>query len=181
MAKITAVYRQTIGRQSAPNKNVRREEGKNNNIVAPLNKLPRDNNNKYIYPDTFEQFWNIYPRNKEKTAAYSFWHTRVKEGHTPEQLLEAAEKYKEECEKQGTETRYIKHAKTFLGDKKPFLDYIEDEPQDQDQGKVVNLPQKPAQNEELTKEEKEAAEKRRRELLEKAKKNLYKRPGDNNG
>ena len=29
-----------------------------------------------------------------------------------------------ECEREHTPTKYIKHAKTFLGDATPFLDYV---------------------------------------------------------
>ena len=38
-----------------------------------------------------------------------------------------------ECERRHTDSQYIKHAKTFLGDATPFMDYIEKEkPQEPD-------------------------------------------------
>lgn len=39
-------------------------------------------------------------------------------------LYEAVKNYAAQCKKQRTETMYIKHGKTFLGESTPFLDYL---------------------------------------------------------
>ncbi|UNC91669.1 DUF4373 domain-containing protein [Candidatus Contubernalis alkaliaceticus] len=75
------------------------------------------------YTPEFEEFWKYYPRKNEKKAAYEKWNARLKEGHTPEELIKSAKHYLKAC--QGKEKQFIKHGKTFLGDKKPFEDYIE--------------------------------------------------------
>ncbi len=48
----------------------------------------------------------------------------MRDGWSEEELLSAAKKYAEECRKNKTEKTYIKHAKTFLSESTPFLDYI---------------------------------------------------------
>lgn len=76
------------------------------------------------YSTDFESFWNAYPRKVEKGAAYKKYKTRLKDGWSPAELLEAARNYAFECERKRTEKEYIKHAKTFLSDSTPFADYI---------------------------------------------------------
>lgn len=76
------------------------------------------------YPDKFEQFWKEYPKKVDKGQAYKKYQARLKSGFSPEEMREAAKNYRLECERQHTDPKYIKHAKTFLGDATPFLDYI---------------------------------------------------------
>ena len=75
------------------------------------------------YSDAFEQTWQIYPRKKEKAAAYKAYKARLKNYTEPELDL-AARRYAEECRILGTEERYIKHAATFFGPSLPFVDYL---------------------------------------------------------
>ena len=75
------------------------------------------------YTPEFETFWRAYPRKNDKGQAYRKYRARIN-GYRPEELLTAAERYAAECRRAKTETRYIKHAKTFLGDSTPFLDYL---------------------------------------------------------
>ncbi len=75
------------------------------------------------YTPAFESFWEAYPRKIEKKRAYKIWKTRIKEGHTAEEMTEAAKRYAKKCEK--TEETYIKYASTFIGPDKPFLERIE--------------------------------------------------------
>lgn len=77
------------------------------------------------YPVNFETFWAEYPRKDDKGMAYQKYKARIKSGYSPEELLFAAERYKEECEAQKKEKKFIKQAKTFLGDATPFVDYLE--------------------------------------------------------
>jgi len=85
-----------------------------------------------VYDPHFEKFWTVYPRKVEKQRAYRCWKIRIREGLseglTTEDLVgdlvDAAKNYARECQRQGTQQRYIKHAATFLGPDKPYLDWI---------------------------------------------------------
>ena len=85
------------------------------------------NNKNIIYTQNFEAFWKVYPRKKDKGAAFKKYCARINSGFSEEQLLEAAKKYASECEENETEQKYIKHAATFLGDNTPFTYYLESE------------------------------------------------------
>lgn len=79
---------------------------------------------KNSYSTTFEEFWGVYPRKLDKGMAYKKYQARIKDGFSPEELLEAAKAYAKQCAVQKTEQQYIKHAKTFLGDSTPFRDFL---------------------------------------------------------
>lgn len=87
-------------------------------------KVQKPGNN---YSNDFEEMWSIYPRKAEKAGAYKAWKARVKDGFSPAELLEAAKAYKAQTERERTEQRFIKHAKTFFGPATPFLDFISKE------------------------------------------------------
>ena len=76
-----------------------------------------------IYTPVFEDLWKIYPRKKEKAAAYKAYKARLHE-YSEEQLLTATKRYAEECRIMNTEERYIKHGSTFFGPSLPFADYL---------------------------------------------------------
>lgn len=76
------------------------------------------------YAPEFESFWSIYPRNLDKGNAFKKYKARLNDGYTPEELLQAAQAYAEECRTARTEEHFIKHPKTFLSEALPFLDYI---------------------------------------------------------
>lgn len=76
------------------------------------------------YSSSFESFWKVYPRKVDKGQAYKKYQARLKDGFKPEELQEAAQNYANQCAKDHTEQKYIKHAKTFLGDATPFIDFI---------------------------------------------------------
>ncbi len=105
------------------------------------------------YDTDFENFWTVYPRKVEKQRAYRCWKIRIREGLSEglttedlvRDLVDAAKNYAGECQKQGTQQRYIKLAATFLGSDKPYMDWInsaqdrqEDHP-DTHQGKKKEL------------------------------------------
>jgi len=85
-----------------------------------------------VYDTFFEKFWTVYPRKVEKQRAYRCWKTRIREGLSEgltmeglvRDLVNAAYNYANECKRQNTQQRYIKHAATFLGPDKPYLDWI---------------------------------------------------------
>lgn len=92
------------------------------NGAASLRAGPK--NKRAIYTRDFEEFWSVYPRSKEKLAAFKVWCARMKEGHLPRDMIEAAQRYREECRRKGTEEQFIKLPKTFLGPSKPFQEYL---------------------------------------------------------
>ena len=75
------------------------------------------------YSDTFEAFWKIYPRHKEKDGAFQVWKKRIKDGEDPEELTACATSYAEQCSREETEQRFIKLGATFLGPKGAWKDY----------------------------------------------------------
>lgn len=75
------------------------------------------------YSADFLQFWELYPRKKEKSRAWRTWKTRLKEKISVGDMIRAAEHYAKQC--QGKDEQYIKLAATFLGPDKPYADYIE--------------------------------------------------------
>lgn len=76
------------------------------------------------YSTDFEEFWDIYPRKVGKGEAYKKYLARIKDGWSPEQLLQSAKKYRTQIVNERTEEKYIKHAKTFLSENTPFSDYL---------------------------------------------------------
>ena len=85
-------------------------------------KKPKKKRNDYSME--FEEFWKRYPRPVDKGAAYKKFVARLKEGYTAHDLCLAALRYGNQCRLQHTEQSYIKHAKTFLGETKPFLEFL---------------------------------------------------------
>ncbi|WP_027365088.1 replication protein [Desulfotruncus alcoholivorax] len=85
-----------------------------------------------MYDTYFEKFWTVYPRKVEKQRAYRCWKIRIREGLAEgltmeglvRDLVDAAKHYAYECQKNGTQQRYIKLAATFLGPDKPYMDWI---------------------------------------------------------
>ena len=76
------------------------------------------------YSSDFETFWKKYPRKAEKKRAYKCYQTTIKKGATQDQLLLSADNYRKQTEIEKTETRYIKHASTFLGINEPWKEYL---------------------------------------------------------
>jgi len=80
------------------------------------------------YPTPFLEFWKAYPRHKEKDGAYKVWKRLVeKELVDPADLTTASIRYASECERSGTEQRFIKLGATFLGPKGSWKDYLPEE------------------------------------------------------
>ena len=78
------------------------------------------------YTCAFEQFWNAYPRKKEKAKAYACYKARLADGFSEDELLLAVKRYADECRLNRTEDRYIKLGSTFLSASTPFSDYLGD-------------------------------------------------------
>ena len=84
------------------------------------------------YCSSFEEFWTVYPRKKEKAKASRAYQARLRDGFSEAELLGAAKQYAEECAKERREQKYIKLAGTFLGPATPFVDYLKREEAKQD-------------------------------------------------
>ena len=82
------------------------------------------------YSKDFEDFWTVYPRKIGKGEAYKKYQARRKDGFSETELLTAAKNYAAECKKRKTEPEYIKHAKTFLSENTPFVDFLPKKPAD---------------------------------------------------
>lgn len=76
------------------------------------------------YSEGFKQFWEAYPRKIGKAEAYKKYKTRLKDGWSDNELIQAAKNYAVQCKRLRTEPQYIKHPKTFLSDNTPFADYL---------------------------------------------------------
>lgn len=76
------------------------------------------------YSKDFEEFWAVYPRKIGKGEAYKKYMARRNDGFSEAELLTAAQNYAIQCRKQRTNQQYIKHAKTFLSENTPFVDFI---------------------------------------------------------
>lgn len=104
------------------------EKGMEEDIKTPDHINPPEEDGKKqpspSYTKEFEEFWNVYPRKVGKGEAYKKYRTRLKDGWRPDELKQAAEKYSETCQREHTEQKFIKHAKTFLSDATPFKDYL---------------------------------------------------------
>ena len=79
-----------------------------------------------VIPEWFERFKAAYPNRAGGQGwqdALKAGNARIAEGHTPEQLIEGAQRYARYClnaQKIGTE--FVKQAATFLGPGKHFLE-----------------------------------------------------------
>lgn len=87
-------------------------------------KKPETEKKKTGYSKDFEELWSIYPRKVDKGNAYKKYCARLKDGFSEQELLTAVRNYAEECKRNRTEDKYIKHAKTFFSESTPFTDYL---------------------------------------------------------
>ena len=78
------------------------------------------------YSSEFEAMWQIYPRRIDKAKAWRAWQARLREGHTGDEMLAAVTRYAKAV--QGKDAQYVKHAATFFGPDRPFLEWSRDAP-----------------------------------------------------
>lgn len=82
------------------------------------------------YAVAFEEFWKVYPRKVDKGNAYKKYQARLNDGYSDAELLTAATNYANQCQREKTETKFIKHPKTFLSDTMPFTDFLDNRTQE---------------------------------------------------
>ncbi|MBP1999728.1 hypothetical protein J2Z69_000747 [Paenibacillus shirakamiensis] len=78
---------------------------------------------KDMYSPDFESFWNAYPRKIGKKESAKKFESVIKSGEDSKVLIRCATNYKNHCERQRTDTQYIKHPKTFLNEER-YKDYM---------------------------------------------------------
>ncbi|EDU62810.1 helix-turn-helix domain-containing protein [Escherichia coli] len=76
------------------------------------------------YSPEFEQAWQEYPKRaggNSKSAAFKAWKTRIREGVTPETMLNGVKRYAAWVRATGnTGTQFVKQAATFFGPDRHF-------------------------------------------------------------
>lgn len=97
------------------------------------NKQEQKKKNDTEYPTGFEEFWKVYPRHADKGQCYAKYKARLNDGFSPDELLSAAINYANQCKRQKTDAKFIKHGKTFLGDSTPFIEFIPKKPVENNQ------------------------------------------------
>lgn len=89
------------------------------------NQKPKPKDNPPVAPqgaasdEAFARFWQEYPKRfggNSKANAEKAWGARIREGASPDDLIEAARRYRQQQEALGkVGTEYVKQAATFLG------------------------------------------------------------------
>lgn len=77
------------------------------------------------YGEDFEEWYQGYPRKGSKSDAFRCYSARRKEGISPAGLLKARDLYADQLRRDGTEQKFIKLAKTFLGPGGHVAEYLE--------------------------------------------------------
>lgn len=89
------------------------------------------------YSCAFEELYKVYPRKKEKSAAYKAYKATLNKGFSEDELMTAVKRYADECKKEQRDSRYIKLCSTFLGANTPFMDYLGEENGNDSGGKTT--------------------------------------------
>lgn len=61
---------------------------------------------------------------------YKKYQARLNDGYSESDLITAATNYADQCRREKTERKFIKHPKTFLSDTTPFVDYLKNDHHD---------------------------------------------------
>lgn len=85
-------------------------------------KVKNKNNNEQL--DLFEEFYNIYPRKTEKSAAKKNWIARMNDKEDPNDIIKAAIAFAQICKKEGREEKFTKHPATFISSTNVWKDYV---------------------------------------------------------
>ena len=113
-----------------PNQPLTNHQPTPNQPLTTNNNDKNVNNDKNNYNAHFQEFWNLYPRKKDKKRSYACYNARLNEGFSEEEILSATKAYAEECKRENRDEKYIKHPSTFLGVNTPFMDYLEKKTQE---------------------------------------------------
>ena len=103
---------------------------KDKHDTTPAKIAPKNESN---FEADFEKFWSAYPKpkNPDKTPGRQKYIALRKKGVSADDLLRAAQNYAQAM--RGTDPRYIKHCKTFLGPSDAWRDYLNEPAQASDE------------------------------------------------
>lgn len=75
------------------------------------------------YTTDFEQAWMAYPSRTghSKAEAFKAWKARLADGEAVQTILDGVSRYATYCEANHTEPRFVKHAATFFGPDRHYL------------------------------------------------------------
>lgn len=124
------------------NQAVTKTEPNNNQAVTDSEPKEKDKEKVKVkekdskYTCAFETLWSAYPRKKDKALAYKAYKARLNDGFSEDELETAVKRYADECQRQRTEEKYIKHCSTFLGVNTPFMDYLREDDKNDTGGKT---------------------------------------------
>ncbi|EKK6279447.1 helix-turn-helix domain-containing protein [Escherichia coli] len=96
-------------------------------VGASADESVRVRSNRPEYSPEFEQAWLAYPKRaggNSKSAAFKAWKARIREGVTPETMLNGVKRYAAWVRVSGnTGTQFVKQASTFFGPDRHFEDF----------------------------------------------------------
>lgn len=112
------------------NRQVLNTSTKDKHDTTPAKTAPKNESN---FEADFEDFWRAYPKpkNPDKTPGRQKYIALRKKGVSADDLLKAAQNYAQAM--RGTDPRYIKHCRTFLGPSDAWCDYLNEPAQASDE------------------------------------------------
>lgn len=93
-----------------------------NNTNSPEKKSPRKNVSDG-YSEDFENLWKAYPKKIDKKQGYKSFNAAIKK-HSFEVIMSGVKGYADHIKRNGTETKFVKHASTFFNNE-CYLEYVE--------------------------------------------------------
>ncbi|MDZ4452846.1 hypothetical protein ORM34_18355 [Bacillus cereus] len=93
-----------------------------NNTNSPQKKSSRKNVSD-SYSEDFENLWKTYPKKIDKKQGYKSFNAAIKK-HSFEVIMSGVKGYADHIKRNGTETKFVKHASTFFNNE-CYLEYVE--------------------------------------------------------
>ena len=103
----------------------REEDNKTPNTLTGI--TPKGGEKHSGYDDDFAEFWNLYPKKDGRKNALQSYIKARKNGTDKDTILSGLNAYVAQCERRGTEKRYIAMASTWLNQERWDWDYTEQE------------------------------------------------------
>jgi len=104
-------------------RNTARNRAKNNDGTTPEqlsynNNQDKPRNQDNMFAVQFETFWSAYPKKRNKEQGRTAFEKLMKAGVTFDSVMVGVKGYAENCRSDGTESKYIANASTFLNQKR---------------------------------------------------------------
>ena len=97
-----------------PERNPQESSSSSSSSSQDINNTSPAKPSKDKYSESFNQFWEAYPRREGKGQAAKVYASKIKKGMTPDEIQSRLAVYKAQIEASGTEPQYIRHPSTFL-------------------------------------------------------------------